>query len=419
MKGKILLRILLALVGVCLLLFLGWIGLIFSIFSIHGEFYSVLVAILTFLLIIWIIVWATKTIKWRYMYISFFIIIGASIISSSIYHIHRNRIMQIPVMTEQENHLWDYRPFLKDTKTVTLDEPSNLRFTDDLPAIDGATALYPLYAAFVKATYPSPEEMEFPILYRDSIDMQEDERIKYIDEDGFYQIEYGHVRGSTTPKAYNALIYGNADVIFCARPSRQQLEEIKETGKELHMTPIGREAFVFFVNTQNPVEGLTQQQIRDIYSGKIRNWKQVGGKNQSIRAFQRPEGSGSQTMLLHIMGDTPLEAPPEENMVGGMGGIINRTARYRNYNNAIGYSFLFFTTEMVGNNQIKLLEVDGIIPNKTTITNDTYPFSGDFYAITLGEPKPNVKILIDWILSEQGQKLVEKTGYVPIESQEK
>ncbi|WP_279401693.1 substrate-binding domain-containing protein [Piscibacillus salipiscarius] len=67
--------------------------------------------------------------------------------------------------------------------------------------------------------------------------------------------------------------------------------------KALNMTPIGREAFVFFVHADNPVDSLKVEEIQGIYSGNITNWKEVGGEDVEIRAFQRPEGSGSQTML--------------------------------------------------------------------------------------------------------------------------
>lgn len=379
---------------------LGFLAYFILGLSEYGFFYRYFIPFFFLALIFWIFIWATGELKGRSIRIGFVVIIVAGILSSTTYHTYKYYLEKRFTHSEQEAQLWNYRPFYKKTKAVSLDETSTLRFSTDLPLIDGATALYPLYAAFVKATFPHPKDMSFPNDYQN--------------EDDFYNINFGHVRGSTTPNAYRSLISGKADVIFCAKPSDEQLAAIKDTGKELQMTPIGHEAFVFFVNTGNPVNGLAQEQIRDIYSGRISNWKQIGGRDKCIRAFQRPSGSGSQTMFLHIMGETRPRSAPQEDIVSGMGGIIKQTARYRNHNNAIGYSFLFFTTEMIANKQIKLLDIDGIAPNKTTIADGTYPFTGAFYAITLGEPKPNVKKLIEWILSEQGQELVEKTGYVAI-----
>ena len=106
--------------------------------------------------------------------------------------------------------------------------------------------------------------------------------------------------------------------------------------------------------------------------------------------------------------------PSRENVVGGMGSIIDRVSAYKNYVNAIGYSFLFFTTEMVKNNEIKLLSLDGVVPSKKTIISGEYGITGFFYAITTRNETENSKKLIEWILSEEGQYLVEKTGYIPV-----
>lgn len=153
-------------------------------------------------------------------------------------------------------------------------------------------------------------------------------------------------------------------ILFCSSPSLSQQKSAKAVGKELVLTPIGREAFVFFVHKRNKVDGLTTQQIKDIYSGKLTNWKQVGGKRDSIRAFQREENSGSQTMLEKIMEGTPLMAAPQKDVMDVMSGIISQTASYRNYKNALGFSFLFYASEMNSNNEIKLLAVDGVEPGR-------------------------------------------------------
>ena len=217
-----------------------------------------------------------------------------------------------------------------------------------------------------------------------------------------------------TIDAYKNLINGDVDLIFCARPSTQQLEEANNKGVELRLIPIGREAFVFFVNRKNRVEGLTTQQIQDIYSGVTTNWKDLGGRNEKIKGFQRPEGSGSQTMLQKLMEGKKLVTPPKEDIAGGMGDIITKTADYRNFRNAIGYSFLFYATQMVSNDQIRLLKVDGVYPDRTTIKNGEYPLASDFYAVVADSKNPNIEKFIIWILSPQGQSLVEKTGYTPL-----
>ena len=303
----------------------------------------------------------------------------------------------IPTVDDRDLLLYQYQPFREDNRLVALEKPAALRMEYvGLPRLDGATALYPVYAAFVQAVYPEQE----------------------------YSLKYGgsSVTCCGTTDAYDRLIRGEVDMIFVAGPSQAQLDAASAAGKELHMTPIGREAFVFFVNSRNPVRSLTVEEIQKIYTGEITNWKQVGGRWQRIRPFQRPEGSGSQTALQRLMGDLPLMEPEEENIVGGMEGIIRRVAVYRNFGNALGFSFRYYTTEMVTDDQIRLLAIDGVEPTRETIQDGSYPISSYFYAVTASrigksapeETNPQIAALLEWILSEQGQELIERTGYVSL-----
>ena len=305
---------------------------------------------------------------------------------------YNNYIHEIPTVSE-ENYQYRYLPFTETNDLAKLDKETNLRFTvfDDLPVLDGATALYPVYASFVQAVYPK-------------------------DYSNYYKELNRLVLCSRTPGAYENLLQGEADLIFCMAPSDAQKEQFIESGLNLRLVPIGREAFVFFVNKKNIVDNVTIENIQGIYSGKITNWKELNGANLKIRAFQRPENSGSQTMLEKIMGIVPLMEPRREDIASLMGGIINQVAVYRNFPNAIGYSFLYYSTEMVKNDQIKLLSINGVHPSRETIQNGTYPFSDSFYAIYIDDKNKNVNIefFIEWILSKQGQELVEKTGYTPI-----
>lgn len=107
---------------------------------------------------------------------------------------------------------------------------------------------------------------------------------------------------------------------------------------------------------------------------------------------------------------------PAEDVATGMGGIIHEVSKYRNYKNAIGYTFRYYSTEMVGNKEIKLLSIDGVAPTKENIRNGTYPLTSEFYAVTVGTDNPNVTKFVDWIVSEEGQTLVDKVGYVPVEN---
>ena len=300
----------------------------------------------------------------------------------------------LPTVDDRSLMLLDYQPFSRDNQLVTLDEPADFQLeTPWALRLDGVTALYPVYAAFAQAVFPESDD---------------------------YVPFHSTVECNGTIDAYQRLINGEVDMIFAAAPSQAQLEAAEHAGMELHMTPIGSEAFVFFVNNKNPVTGLTVEQVRGIYTGAITNWSQVGGRRQSIRPFQRAENSGSQSALQRLMGDLPLIEPEEEDRVAGMGGIIREVASYRNYRNAIGFSFRGYATEMVRNGDIRLLALDGVEPTKETIRDSTYPISSYFYAVTaapVGKPAPEERnetmaAFLNWILSPQGQTLVEETGYV-------
>ncbi|TFD99840.1 hypothetical protein E2626_13660 [Jeotgalibacillus salarius] len=294
------------------------------------------------------------------------------------------------ITNSAEVDLTEYEPFQSDTKAVSMSEEASLHLEDDLPKLDGATALYPLYSAFVQAVYP---EDDYPHVGN----------------------SYHTVMSTKTDNAYRRLIEEEVDIIFTAGPSERQELAVEDAGLEFDMTPIGREAFVFFVNAKNPVDSLTIEEIQDIYSGKITNWNEVGGKNQEIQAFQRPEDSGSQTGLEKLMYGIPIMEAPGDEIVTGMGGIIKETSDYQNHGNAIGYSYRFFSTEMVRNGDIKLLAIEDVHPSAESIRDDSYPLSAEFYAITVGEQSENEQKLIDWILSDEGQWIVEETGYVSVE----
>lgn len=297
----------------------------------------------------------------------------------------------------------DLRPYSvenEDNILAKLNEPSTFTISDpqEMPILDGAEAAYPVYSAFANACYVNIAELQE-------------------NKDNVIPIQF-----TNTIYAYEKLLDGEIDIFFGARPSEAQLKMAEEAGVELELTPIGREAFVFFVNTENPVSNLSSQQLRDIYSGEIENWKNVGGKNQRILAFQRPENSGSQTMMEYFMGATPLREPLEAEYESGMGDVVRRVAEYENSASSLGYSFRYYTTIMMADSDeevsgIKLLAVDGVYPDTETIQSGEYPYTTQLYAITVAnrtDAKNTIEPFLAWMIGPQGQKIVSDTGYVAI-----
>lgn len=332
----------------------------------------------------------------RFLYCAFAI----CIISACALFGHQAYLDNIQTVGESEDFFITYAPYADDTKAVSLDEKSELYLDNELPVMDGATALYPIYSSFAKAVYPKE-------LLEDLVE-QKGNLVSVKKSD--------YLKCSTTTYAYKNIVTGDADVIFAASPSAEQEQFAKDNGVELVYTPIGKEAFVFFVNAKNPIDNITIEEIQKIYSGETTQWSDLGVRNLGeIRAFQRDKGSGSQSTLEKLMAGKNLMAAPKEDVVDGMGGIIERTADYKNFKNSIGYSFRFYSTEMVKNNQIKLLSVNGVYPNLENIENGTYPLASYFYAVSRKGSDENTLKLLEWIQGEQGQKIIEMVGYTPLD----
>ena len=263
-----------------------------------------------------------------------------------------------------------YLPFASETKIVKKEAT---KLDGDLPVIDGAAALVPVFNSFVYSLYP-----ENSVKYEDG-DFTSDSKL-----------QYHNTRG-----AYKGIVDGTIDIAFCAKPSDEQVRYGLEKGVELELTPIGREAFVFLVNKNNPISNLSMEQLKEIYAGKITNWKDVGGVNRPINVVQRNQGSGSQTTLEKMFGKDIVS-----NFFGPLGA-------------SIGFSFRFYVEELTKHGHIKMLELNNVYPNKENVQNNTYPIVSNFYAVTRkGETNPNVQKVLDFALSSTGQDIIDEIGYV-------
>lgn len=132
---------------------------------------------------------------------------------------------------------------------------------------------------------------------------------------------------------------------------------------------------------------------------------------------ERNQGSGSQSMLERFMGDKLIMEAPTELVNSMMSGIIEKVSNYRSKSNSIGFSFRYYVEGIIQNPDIKMLSVDGVAPTAENIKNGSYPIITPIYAVTYEEnTNENVDKLLDWILSEEGQYIIEATGYVGITS---
>ena len=218
-----------------------------------------------------------------------------------------------------------------------------------------------------------------------------------------------------TTQSFRNLAMGECDLLLAGEPNAAVFTEMEEQGFAYEIETIAMDGLVFLVNENNPVDSLTTDQIRDIYTGKITNWSQVGGSDAEIIPFQRNEGAGSQALMKKlVMGDTPLAEPPEEYMASSMGELMSVVKSYDNSANAIGYSVYYYANDMQMAQGLKLLKVDGVEPSRETIRSGEYPHRNAYYCVipaSAAEDSPN-RILFDWLMSEDGQKLIDLEGYV-------
>ncbi|MBQ3864911.1 MAG: substrate-binding domain-containing protein [Clostridia bacterium] len=225
------------------------------------------------------------------------------------------------------------------------------------------------------------------------------------------------VHFNRTTQSFRNLMNGLCDILLVGEPNPSVFDEMKEAGFEYDMEEVANEALIFVVNKDNPINNLTTEQIRGIYSGKITNWKEVGGNDAPIQAFQRNTGAGSQALMEKlVMKDLEMAKAPEEYVITSMGELMEAVKNYDNQADAIGYSVYYYANDMKMADGLKIISVDGVEPSDETIRSGKYPHTNAYYCVIpkkAAKDDPN-RILYDWIVSPDGQKLVAGEGYVSI-----
>jgi phosphate transport system substrate-binding protein len=237
----------------------------------------------------------------------------------------------------------------------------------------------------------------------------------------------GRMIHSNTYSAYQALMAGEKDLIFVPLPEPGELEviahDLSENGGEPYQIPeltyhqIVKEGLVFFTNAANPITGLTREQLQGIYSGQVKNWREVGGNDVAIMPFQRNHDSGSQTAFLQLlMKDVKPYPAPTVLTIGYMGLLMETIAAYENRESAIGYSMHYYATRMYGKENLHMLAVDGVVPSTKSIAEETYPLVTGYYAVYRSDLPENhpARQLTAWLLSDEGQEVMKKANYIPL-----
>ena len=237
-----------------------------------------------------------------------------------------------------------------------------------------------------------------------------------------YQGDHPNVRISVTGGGSGtgiaSLINGTVDIANASRQIKQEeIDQAEANGIEPLEHIIARDAIAVIVNPENPVNELTLKQISDIYSGKIINWKEVGGDDRPIVRLSRETNSGTHVYFL----ETVLRLSSKEDktlfsmdtlLLPSSEGII---AEVRQNPNAIGYDGLGYVPKDL--KMIAIAETEGgayVLPSIPTVNDKTYPIARDLYMYTNGQPEGLLKEYLDWIMSPEAQQIVAELGFVPV-----
>lgn len=227
---------------------------------------------------------------------------------------------------------------------------------------------------------------------------------------------FEQIKSSQTHNAFVNLINDDADLIISARRMSDDEKALAdEAGVTLIEKPIALDAFIFMANTNNRVNNLSIKQIQNIYTGEIRNWKEVGGKDKTINPYVRNANSGSQELMeTMVMKDLEIADWPEQEtdlMVPSMSAVINTLAADED---GIGYTVFYYKQHIMRSSLVKSLTVNGIVPDKKNISNRKYPLIAEVYLIIRSDLDENSMAykLYELLLTDAAKPVINASGYI-------
>ena len=261
----------------------------------------------------------------------------------------------------------------------------------EIPILDGSTSTYEITKNIYNAFYQN-----------------------YNKADGFPKAH------SKTTNSYKRLIDGEVEMIFVPDAGEEVERYAKEKGVKLKFIPIANEALVFFTASDNPVGNITTEQLHDIYvNNGITNWKDIGGTDSVLAAYCRNADSGSHAQMENFIldGKEINESIVKERISVIMASILTDVDDYNKKNPnsyAMGYSLYYYFNNaqwILGNVDLKLMSINGVEPTDETISDGTYPYTTNYYAVIRdGENNPKVDEFVKLMQSEFGDEIVEMSG---------
>jgi phosphate transport system substrate-binding protein len=225
------------------------------------------------------------------------------------------------------------------------------------------------------------------------------------------------VTGGGSGTGIAALINGTVDIANASREMKaEEIAAAQANGITPVEHPVARDAIAIVVNPANPVRELTLQQLSDIYVGRIRNWREVGGDTRPIVLLSRESNSGTYVYFLENVvrlgnAKNTLLFSPDTLLMPSSEGI---SAEVRQNPNAIGYDGLgYVTSDQKVLAVAKARDSPYVLPGVDTVNDGSYPISRPLYMYTAGEPTGHIKDYLDWIVGA-GQTSVTELGFVPL-----
>lgn len=214
------------------------------------------------------------------------------------------------------------------------------------------------------------------------------------------------VQGGGSGVGISSVIDGTCHIGDASRPAKaEEIETAKGKGVDMYENIVAWDGIAVIVHPSNGVNNLTKQQIKDIYTGKISNWRDVGGQRGPIVVVSRDSASGTFEAFNELALDKEKVKP--EALLNASNNAVAQTVSSTPA--AIGYVGLAYLTEAV-----KAIQVEGVMPSKENVVNKTFILARPLYMYTNGAPKGAVKQFIDFVMSADGQKLVDKEGFVAL-----
>ena len=220
------------------------------------------------------------------------------------------------------------------------------------------------------------------------------------------------VTGGGSGVGIAALINGTTEIAASSRPIRtSEINSLKARFATRGVAiPVARDGLAVYLHTSNPLQQLSLAQIRDIYTGKITNWKQFGGSNEQIVVYSRENSSGTYVYFRdHVL--LGKDFAPIAQTLQGTAAVVNAVSKDPN---GIGYGGSAYAKGVKFAKVKKDDKSQAYWPSLETVRSGEYPISRYLYFYMRAEPKGDSKKFVDWILSSEGQEIVTKVGYFPV-----